>query len=145
MVVSASEATSLWSGRSKLTEACSLERLDGEGWMGELSGDGRSFRFLCCGVEWFSWVRTWLSEKTTVLLGVGFLRLTALRVMSRSWRPDEEEWEVEVLVVRGVKNLLNRLGVIGGGFFGFLEAGLCKGDEGGGEEAKVCEDEGRSS
>lgn len=116
--------------------------MEGDGWIGELSGEGKIFLFLLepsLGVTKFSESTTLVSEKTTVRLGVAFFRFTAFRVMSRNWRP-EAVWPVLFLVVLGVKNLLKRLGVMGGGFLILLLVRLRVGEEGGGDDAKVCEE-----
>lgn len=73
--------------------------------------------------------------------GVAFFRFTALRVMSRSWRLEAVRL-VLLLVVLGVKNLLKRFGVIGGGFLTLWVRTFLVGDEGGGDDAKDCEEEG---
>lgn len=64
---------------------------------------------------------------------MAILRLTAFRVISRSCLPALDclpPLQLPDFVLRGVKNFVKRLGVIGGGFLSFLLVGA-----GGGEDA----------
>jgi hypothetical protein len=99
-----------------------LQRFEGEDWTGEVSGDMYSdfrLRELIWGVlTVFSGMSP---AKSTVLRGVDFctallLRLMAARVMSCSCRPELESVLDPCVEGRGVKNRVNRLGVMGGGF-----------------------------
>jgi hypothetical protein len=118
------------------------DRLEGEDWAGEVSGDRYGvFLFLVLVLGVSTQFSTMASAKFTVLRGVTLedaflLRLSAARVMSCNWRPEaprvaEDDPWVEL---RGVKKRVNRLGVIGGAFLGFrvpMDENVGGGDEGG--------------
>lgn len=84
-----------------------------------------------------------MSAKLTVLRGVvrceALRRLMAARVMSCSWRADEERAaELRWVEVRGVKNFWKRFGVMGGGFLSLRLAVVvtCGGGELGSSDEK---------
>lgn len=79
-----------------------------------------------------------MSTKLTVFRGVlrvSRRRFRADRVISCSWRPDlvSEVRDETSLEFRGVKKRVKRLGVMGGGRFGFREQAVAE-DAGGGDE-----------
>lgn len=79
-----------------------------------------------------------MSAKFTVFRGVvrvARLRLSADRVMSCNWRPElvRDVRDETSLECRGVKKRVKRLGVIGGGRFGFREFAV-PAEVGGGDE-----------
>lgn len=89
------------------------------------------------GVLMFSWSSYVIFAKDTVFLGVpnldGALPFRPLRVISRNCLPDLPVEAPPPLVledVRGVKKRVKRLGVIGGGFLGFLLPVLDEGASG---------------
>lgn len=118
-----------------------LDRFEGDDRAGELSGDKYGvfrLRLLICGVSTSG--SSMVLVKFTVFRGVVLRlvllqRLIADRVSSCSWRPElpiDLTTRDPFFEFLGVKNRVKRLGVIGGGFFGFrpaiVEVG-CGGDD----------------
>jgi hypothetical protein len=120
-----------------------FDLFDGELCKGEVSGDRYAvLRFRLIGGVSNAGLLAVMSTKLTVLRGVVFFAvaffdlLSADRVISCSWRCDlpSDLAPEEGFVFRGVKNRVNRFGVIGGGFLGFrlpIVDGIGGGDEGG--------------
>ena len=93
-------------------------RFGGVGCGGELSGGDRYAALLLLPVLGVARTPDPNASPSPALERVGtrLRRLTAVDVMSWSWRPEESEGQADG---RGVKNLLNRFGVMGGGRWGF--------------------------
>jgi hypothetical protein len=122
-----------------------LDLFEGDDCRGEVSGERYAvlrFRLVIGGVSKAT-LSVAMSAKLTVLRGVVAFALAFLdllradRVISCNWRcdlPKHRAPEAGCFEFRGVKNRVNRFGVIGGGFLGFrlpIVDGNGGGDEGG--------------